>query len=98
MNHDVFSTPVQLLLGLGIPRPITNVMQAYAILGDLPRAEAPAEYDRACRICLDAIRRTASGEQARAAFVQFADASGRLVAGVDVDIAAQTYRPAPVLA
>lgn len=98
MSHDAFSTPVQLLLGLGIPRPVSNVVQAYAILCDLPRAEAPLEYDRASDVCLSAIRRTATGEQARTAFVRFAMASGRHVTAVEPDIAPAPVRASPIAA
>lgn len=77
MSHTVFSRPVRIFVGLGMPREIDNAFQAYAFLSELPKDGR--ELRAAREACLAAINGLGTVERAREAFVSYADKAMMLV-------------------
>lgn len=76
MKHHVFDAPVEVFVGLGMPRAITSPFQAYTFLRETPCERHRALHRDACEACLAAIEGRADAVHARRALVLYADAAG----------------------
>lgn len=72
MPHIHFEEPVILLVGMGLPVRIENVMEAYALLQDWPAASRNGAHAVALNACKAGIAGEIDAETVRATFVAFA--------------------------
>lgn len=72
MNHRQFEEPVILLVGLGCPARIKNVMEAYVLLQDWPIASRDGAHAAALNACKAGIAGEIDPETVRATLVAFA--------------------------
>ena len=72
MTPDAFKKPVRILVGLGQPRDIRNVLDAYMFLDDAPGYMRTAEHVMALTACKAALLGEIESETARGAFEAFA--------------------------
>lgn len=73
MKPDRFATPVTILTGLGIPTPISTVMQAYRTLLEWPGLREDPAHRMALKACRAGIDGTIDVETVRAVFAAFAE-------------------------
>lgn len=83
MNHTVFDAPVEVFVGLGMPRALRSPFQAYTFLRETPCERHRALHRAACDACLDAIDGRAAAAEARRALVSYADAAGIMAPEVE---------------
>ncbi|MBN9243911.1 MAG: DUF982 domain-containing protein [Mesorhizobium sp.] len=78
MKHAQFDQPVSVFIGLGFPREIETVLDAYDVLIEW---SGLSDLDRSAAIdvCRKALNGEKSGKDAREAFQRFADGKGILV-------------------
>lgn len=81
MSHTLFSRPVRIFVGLGMPRNIDSAFQAYAFLSELPKDGR--ELRAAREACLAAINGLGDVERARQAFVDYAERTMMLVDDIE---------------
>ncbi|WP_352882417.1 DUF982 domain-containing protein [Mesorhizobium sp. M1396] len=72
MNRGQFEEPVTLLVGMGFPRKIDSVMEAYALLQDWPTASRNGAHAVALNACKAGIAGEIDPETVRATLVTFA--------------------------
>ncbi|MER8445258.1 DUF982 domain-containing protein [Mesorhizobium sp. M1066] len=72
MNRGQFEEPVTLLVGMGFPRKIDSVMEAYALLQDWPSAGRNGAHAVALNACKAGIVGEIDPETVRATLVSFA--------------------------
>ena len=82
MDHMRFEEPVTILVGMGFPVTIENVMEAYALLHDWPAASRNGAHTVALNACRAAIAGEVEPETARATLVAFARRNDLLVPDV----------------
>ena len=87
LDQNRFQTPVAVLTGLGVPTPVRNVDEAYALLLDWPGFERNAGHTLALRACKAALAGEIEAETARGAFLAFARRTNSLVPDVDEVVA-----------
>ncbi|PSJ51380.1 DUF982 domain-containing protein [Pseudaminobacter soli (ex Li et al. 2025)] len=78
MNAKRFSQPVEIYVGVGSPRVIENVGQAYDVLNQWGGSRGPG-HAQALSNCHSALTNDGNVGAARVAFVAFARARGILV-------------------
>jgi hypothetical protein len=74
-----FEEPVTILVGMGFPATIENVMEAYALLQDWPATSRNGAHTVALNACRAAIAGEVDPETVRAALVAFARRNDLLV-------------------
>ncbi|MFD2236995.1 DUF982 domain-containing protein [Aureimonas populi] len=89
MEHNLFAEPVRVFAGLGVPREIKTVFQAYTFLMEMPGHRDRADHIVARKACLAAMNHRVEAQTARSAFAAFARRVGILVPEVDEAAAAQ---------
>lgn len=85
MNAKRFSEPVAIFVGLGSPREIENVLEAYEVLNEWNGSRGPW-HNMALSRCRSALTNDEDVETARIAFVAFARARGILADAFTVSI------------
>jgi hypothetical protein len=84
----LFEKPVCILVGLGFPRKVESVEEAYQLLADWPQFSKNAAHVVALNACAAALRGEIEAETARGAFVAFARRSNILISNADEPIMA----------
>jgi hypothetical protein len=72
MDHKSFERPVTVLVGLGLPTVVENVMEAYTLLNEWPPSKRNHTHEIALNACKAALVGDVDPETARATFVAFA--------------------------
>ncbi|WP_185983035.1 DUF982 domain-containing protein [Aureimonas mangrovi] len=88
MEHNAFEEPVRVFAGLGIPREIKSVFQAYTFLSEMPGHRNDPAHSMARKACLAAMDHRVEAETVRSAFERFARRAGILAPDVGDVIAA----------
>lgn len=73
MNAGTFARPVIILTGLGVPRTIASIAEAYQFLIDWPGFARDAVYAFALKACQAALAGDIETETARGLFVAIAE-------------------------
>lgn len=76
MKNLGFDAPVDIIVGLGFPCAVTSVVQAMALLEDMPRHQRDTTYVEALEACRAALIGTGDAAAAAGAFAAFADRAG----------------------
>ncbi|MBX9452268.1 MAG: DUF982 domain-containing protein [Mesorhizobium sp.] len=79
MRNDTFQHPVVVLVGLGFPRSITGVRDAFAYLEEVPKLLRDEVYHATCDACRDALTERCSPQEAHDVFVAYARRRGVLL-------------------
>ena len=79
MPHLSFEEPITILVGMGIPRRIDTVLEAYALLCDWPDSSRNGAHMVALNACKAGIAGKIDAETVRATFAAFARRNGILV-------------------
>ena len=93
MNYIAFEEPVSVLVGLGLPSRVENVMEACALLDDWPPSKRDSAHAIALKACRAALAGDIDAETARATFVAFARRANLLAPEVDGAIASRAAVP-----
>jgi len=72
MKPDMFTKPVTILVGLGFPAGVRNVMEAYRHLAEWPTSFRDTAHSVAMKACQAALRGEIEAETARGLFAAFA--------------------------
>ena len=72
MKPDMFRQPVTILVGLGFPAEVRNVMDAYRHLAEWPTSFRDTAHSIAIKACLAALHGEIEAETARGLFAAFA--------------------------
>jgi hypothetical protein len=72
MTPDAFEKPIRILVGLGQPKDIRTVLDAYMVLNDAPSTMRNAAQMMALKACKAALLGEVEAETARGAFEAFA--------------------------
>jgi hypothetical protein len=81
MTKGAFLHPVTVLVGLGVPRSINNVREAFAYLDDVPTLHRDEVYHATCDAFRDAMTGRCSAQEAHDVFVAYARRRGFLLEG-----------------
>ena len=73
MKPDMFRQPVSILVGVGFPAKICNVMDAYRHLCEWPASLRDTAHSMALKACGAALRGEIEAETARGLFAAFAE-------------------------
>ncbi|ARM91072.1 hypothetical protein RHEC894_PC00037 (plasmid) [Rhizobium sp. CIAT894] len=73
MKPDMFRKPVTILVGLGFPAEVRNVMDAYRHLAEWPTSFRDMVHSVALKACQAALRGDIDAETARGLFKAFAE-------------------------
>lgn len=92
MEHNLFKEPVRILMGLGIPRDIETVFQAYTFLSERRSDPLDTDHILARKTCLAAINRSVDAETARAAFLRYAERHDMLAPDLDEAVTVRSDR------
>jgi hypothetical protein len=92
MTPDTFEKPIRILVGLGQPKDIRTVLDAYMILNDAPSYIRNAAQMMALKVCKAALLGEVEAETARGAFKAFARKHDLLAPEADNWIAAAAVR------
>jgi len=92
MTPDVFEKPIRILVGLGQPKDIRNVLDAHMFLDDAPGYMRNAVHIMALKACKAALLGEVEAETARGAFEAFARKHDLLAPETDNEIAAAARR------
>lgn len=87
MKPDMFRHPVTILVGLGFPAEVRNVMDAYRHLVEWPASLRDAAHAIALKACQAALRGEIEAETARGLFAAFADKHDLLAPDTDTIVA-----------
>lgn len=79
MKNTDFEHPVHVLVGFGYPARIDNVVDAFALLNEWPRATRTSDHDIALKACRAALAGEIDADLARGTFVTFARRNSLLV-------------------
>ncbi len=79
MRNAAFQRPVTVLVGLGFPRSIASVREAFAYLEDVPKLLRDEVYHATCDACRDALTERCSPQEAHDVFVAYARRRGVLL-------------------
>lgn len=93
MEHNVFEHPVTIIVGLGLPREVNTVLEAYAILNEWPPSNRNAAHAIALKACKAALAGEIEAETARGMFFAFAHRNDLLAPRLDDIVAAVTVGP-----
>ena len=72
MKSRLFDQPVSIFVGLGFPREVRGVTDAYQVLTEWPQSGRDASHDKALETCRAALAGAADATTVRAAFETFA--------------------------
>jgi len=72
MKNLDFPQPVTILVGLGFPRSVANVYDAFACLKEVPAVLHDEVHEATCDACRDALSGKCTPEEARDVFVAYA--------------------------
>jgi hypothetical protein len=97
MTNMFFEEPVTVLVGLGFPRSIRSVVEAYQLLSDTPMSANKAASKVAMQACKAAIEGKIDAETAKSAFVAFARRSAMLLSS-DAAFKTETIADLPGIA
>lgn len=92
MAPDVFEKPIRVLVGLGQPKDIRNILDAYMFLNDAPNYMRNAAHIMALKACKAALLGEVEAETARGTFEAFARKHDLLAPEMDHLIAAAVRR------
>jgi hypothetical protein len=84
MDHQSFERPVTVLVGLGLPTEVGNVMEAYTLLNEWPPSKRTPTHEIALNACKAALVGDIDPETARATFVAFARKNDMLASQAEV--------------
>jgi len=87
MKPDMFRHPVTILVGLGFPAEVRNVLDACRHLAEWPVSLRDTAHAVALKACQAALRGEIEAETARGLFAAFADKHDLLAADADVIVA-----------
>jgi len=90
MNAQTFKQPVSVLVGLGFARTIPNVMAAYQLVAEWPASPRSTVHLAALDACRACLKGEGKMEDARLAFLDFADRTGILMADATPVVRSQT--------
>jgi hypothetical protein len=79
MRSGGFDVPVTVLVGLGVPVEVTSAREAFELMNDWPRARRRIGHTARMSVCRVVMNGGGYAEQARTAFLGFAEDSGILV-------------------
>lgn len=79
MRNDTFQHSVTVLVGLGFPRTIASVREAFAYLEEVPKLLRDEIYHATCDACRDALTERCSPQEAHDVFVAYARRRGILL-------------------
>ena len=79
MRNDTFQHSLTVLVGLGFPRTIARVREAYAYLEEVPKLLRDEVYHATCDACRDALTERCSPQEAHDVFVAYARRRGILL-------------------
>ena len=83
MEHNIFEHPVTIIVGLGLPREVNTVLEAYAILNEWPPSKRNAAHAVALNACKAALTSEIEAETARGMFFAFAQRNDLLAPRLD---------------
>lgn len=89
MQPEFFSSPVVVLVGLGFKREVATLSELHEFLLEWSPSRRNAQHGSALRACEGAQSGIVTTEQARRAFMQFADAAGILQDEIEPVVAAK---------
>jgi hypothetical protein len=92
MTPDTFEKPVRILVGLGMPRDIRNVLEACMFLDDTPGYLRNSAHVMALKACKAAVLGKIEAETARGAFEAFARKHDLVAPEADYLVAADANR------
>src|SRR5690606_12448491 len=72
MSHFAFQRPVTVLVGLGFPRVVTNVYEAFSCLKEVPSLMGDEVHEATCDACRDALSGKCSVDEAHEVFIAYA--------------------------
>lgn len=90
MKPDMFREPVNILVGLGFPAEVRNVMEAYRHLVEWPSSFRDTAHAVALKACQAALRGEIEAETARGLFVAFAQKHDLVTVGTPAVVAARS--------
>jgi hypothetical protein len=90
VEHEVFEHPVTIIVGLGLPRQVNTVLEAYAILNEWPPSGRSTAHAMALKACKAALAGEIEAETARGMFFAFAQRNDLLAPRLDEVVAAET--------
>ncbi|WP_052195110.1 DUF982 domain-containing protein [Aureimonas altamirensis] len=93
MEYDVFQVPVRVFFGIGVPRDIVTVTQAYAWLQNCRTVHRTEMHVAAVQACKAAFAKQVNAETVRRSVARFAEHSGMLVPDVDIAPATTGLKP-----
>lgn len=92
MRTDMFARPVTLLTGLGFPKTVRSIGEAYQLLIDDPVFTRDAAHAFALKACQAALAGEIEAETARGLFIALAEKHDLLAPDVKVTAALQRGR------
>jgi hypothetical protein len=84
MSTTSFAQPISILVGLGFPREVENIWQAYEVLNDWP--SRGSAHKAALDACRAGLANKIDAEAARGLFEAFARKSGILAPDVAIEL------------
>ncbi|MCM2505354.1 DUF982 domain-containing protein [Aureimonas altamirensis] len=97
MEYDVFQVPVRVFFGIGVPRDIVTVTQAYAWLQNCRTVHRTEVHVAAVQACKAAFAKQVNAETVRRSVARFAERSGLMVPDMDVAPATAGIKTPPRL-
>lgn len=79
MHAQTFEKPVSVLIGLGFIRTVSTVMAAYEMVAEWPASPRSRTHLNALGACRGALNGECKAEEARSAFLRFAEQAGILM-------------------
>lgn len=83
MEHNIFENPVTIIVGLGLPREVKTVLEAYAILNEWPPSKRNTAHTIAFNACKAALAGEIEADTARGMFLAFAQRNDLLAPRLD---------------
>ena len=93
LDRIAFEEPVEIVVGLGLPTLVDDVMKAYTLLNEWPPSKRSAAHAIALNACRAALVDEVDAETVRATFVAFARRAGILAPKADGVITVQPSGP-----
>ncbi|MDW6021750.1 DUF982 domain-containing protein [Mesorhizobium sp. BAC0120] len=72
MKSRLFDQPVSIFVGLGFPREVRGVTDAFQVLTEWPQSGRDSSHDEALEACRAALAEAGDARRVRAAFESFA--------------------------
>ncbi len=92
MKPDMFRQPITILIGLGFPAEVRDVMGAYRHLVEWPALQRDGAHSVALKACSAALRGEIEAETVRGLFAAFAEKHDLLAPETDVIAASRLRR------